>query len=101
MGSSSSGSASSRSPGHEVTGSGTEMTADVAAAFDEAADRYDSAGPQFAGPVASRLVGLARLQPGWRGLDAGGGAGAVLIQAAPAGGPGRPRCGRRAPPRPA
>jgi ubiquinone/menaquinone biosynthesis C-methylase UbiE len=58
------------------------MTADVAAAFDETADRYDSAGPQFAGPVASRLVALARLQPGWRVLDAGCGAGAVLIQAA-------------------
>jgi ubiquinone/menaquinone biosynthesis C-methylase UbiE len=71
-----------------VTGPGTELTADVAAAFDEAADRYDASGPQFAGPVAARLVALARLQPGWRVLDAGCGAGAVLVRAARAVAPG-------------
>jgi SAM-dependent methyltransferase len=65
-----------------VTGPGTELTADVAAAFDETADRYDAAGPQFAGPVAARLVDLAGLRPGWRVLDAGCGAGAVLLRAA-------------------
>jgi SAM-dependent methyltransferase len=64
------------------------MAADVAAAFDEAADRYDATGPQFAGPVAARLVDLAGLRPGWRVLDAGCGAGAVLVRAARAVAPG-------------
>jgi SAM-dependent methyltransferase len=64
------------------------MTADVTAAFDEAADRYDAVGPQFAGPVASRLVALAGLCPGMRVLDAGCGAGAVLTRAARAVSPG-------------
>jgi ubiquinone/menaquinone biosynthesis C-methylase UbiE len=61
------------------------MTARVTpavAAFDQAADRYDTLGPQFAGPVAARLVALAGLKPGWRVLDAGCGAGAVLFRAA-------------------
>jgi ubiquinone/menaquinone biosynthesis C-methylase UbiE len=57
-------------------------TANVAAAFDQAADRYDTHGPQFAAPVAERLVDLAGLVPGWRVLDAGCGAGAVTIRAA-------------------
>jgi ubiquinone/menaquinone biosynthesis C-methylase UbiE len=65
----------------ELTGL-TGLTADVTAAFDTAADRYDTVGPQFAGPVAARLTELAALQPGWRVLDAGCGAGAVLIRAA-------------------
>jgi ubiquinone/menaquinone biosynthesis C-methylase UbiE len=66
-----------------VTGPGeARITADVTAAFDQAADRYDTAGPQFAGPVAGRLVELAALRPGWRVLDAGCGAGAVLTRAA-------------------
>jgi ubiquinone/menaquinone biosynthesis C-methylase UbiE len=66
----------------------TQLTAGVAAAFNEAAGGYDSSGPQFAGPVAARLVGLAGLQPGWRVLDAGCGAGAVLVRAASAVSPG-------------
>jgi ubiquinone/menaquinone biosynthesis C-methylase UbiE len=68
----------------EVSG----LTADVTAAFDTAADRYDTVGPQFAGPVAARLTELAALQPGWRVLDAGCGAGAVLTRAARAVQPG-------------
>jgi SAM-dependent methyltransferase len=64
------------------------LTADVTAAFDTAADRYDTVGPQFAGPVAARLTELAALQPGWRVLDAGCGAGAVLVRAARAVQPG-------------
>jgi hypothetical protein len=42
-----------------VTAAGTERTANVVAAFDEAASRYDSNGRGHAGPVASRLVQLA------------------------------------------
>jgi len=61
---------------------GAELTANVTAAFDQAADRYDTAGPQFVGPVAARLTELAGLRPGWRVLDAGCGAGAVLTRAA-------------------
>jgi ubiquinone/menaquinone biosynthesis C-methylase UbiE len=60
----------------------TELTADITAAFDQAADRYDTCGPQFAGPIAARLTELAGLQPGWRVLDVGCGAGAVLTRAA-------------------
>jgi ubiquinone/menaquinone biosynthesis C-methylase UbiE len=66
---------------------GIEMTAE-AAAFDEAADRYDAMGPQFAQPIAARLVDLAGLKPGWQVLDAGCGAGAVLVRAAAAVSPG-------------
>lgn len=61
---------------------GGGLTATVTAAFDQAADRYDSEGPQFAGPVAAGVVRAARLQPGWRVLDIGCGAGAVLLEAA-------------------
>jgi ubiquinone/menaquinone biosynthesis C-methylase UbiE len=64
----------------EPAGSG--LTATVTAAFDQAADRYDSEGPQFAGPVAAGVLRAARLQPGWRVLDIGCGAGAVLLDAA-------------------
>jgi ubiquinone/menaquinone biosynthesis C-methylase UbiE len=65
-----------------------QLTAGVAAAFDEAASGYDSGGPHLAGPIASRLVGLADLQPGWHVLDVGCGAGAVLVRAASAVSPG-------------
>lgn len=61
---------------------GTALTANVVAAFEEAASTYDSKGPQLAGPIAARLVELARLQPGWRVLDAGCGTGVVLVRAA-------------------
>ena len=71
-----------------MTAAGAELTANVVAAFDEAATRYDSNGMGFAGPVASRLVELARLRAGWRVLDAGCGAGAVLVRAARAVSPG-------------
>jgi len=71
-----------------VTGPRPELTAEVVATFDEAADHYDSTGSGFAGPVAARLVELARLRPGWRVLDAGCGAGAVLVRAAEAVSPG-------------
>src|SRR5262245_58591556 len=74
--------------GNDVTGPGPELTADAVAAFDEAADQYDSTASGFAGPVAARLVELARLRPGWRVLDAGCGAGAVLVRAAQAVSPG-------------
>lgn len=63
-------------------------THSVAAAFDQAAARYDTYGPQFAVPVAERLVAQAGLRPGWRVLDAGCGAGAVTIRAARAIAPG-------------
>ena len=65
-----------------------KLTANVVAAFDEAASRYDSNDRGFARPVAPRLVELARLRPGWRVLDAGCGAGAVLVRAARAVSPG-------------
>jgi ubiquinone/menaquinone biosynthesis C-methylase UbiE len=65
-----------------MTGAMAEMTADVTAAFDQAADRYDAVGPPFQGQVAARLVELAGLRPGWRVLDVGCGAGAVLVRAA-------------------
>jgi ubiquinone/menaquinone biosynthesis C-methylase UbiE len=71
-----------------VTSAGTEFAANVVAAFDEAVGKDDSNGVGFAGPVASRLVEHARLRPGWRVLDAGCGAGAVLIRAARAVSPG-------------
>jgi ubiquinone/menaquinone biosynthesis C-methylase UbiE len=71
-----------------VTTAGTGLTANVVAAFDEAAGEYDSNGMGFAGPIASRLVELAGLRPGWRVLDAGCGAGAVLLRAARAVSPG-------------
>jgi ubiquinone/menaquinone biosynthesis C-methylase UbiE len=64
------------------------QTAQVVAAFDDAAPGYDASGVQFAGPIAARLVELAGLRPGWRLLDAGCGAGAVLTRAAPAVSPG-------------
>jgi ubiquinone/menaquinone biosynthesis C-methylase UbiE len=63
-------------------------TASVAAAFDQAAACYDTHGPQFAAPAAGHLVTLASLEPGWRVLDAGCGAGAVTIRAARAVSPG-------------
>jgi SAM-dependent methyltransferase len=66
----------------------TRLTAGVAAAFNEAASGYDNGGPQFAGPIASRLVSVADLQPGWHVLDVGCGAGAVLVRAASAVSPG-------------
>jgi ubiquinone/menaquinone biosynthesis C-methylase UbiE len=65
-------------------GTASALTADITAAFDLAADRYDAVGPAFAGPTAARLTELAGLRPGWQVLDAGCGAGAVLIRAAPA-----------------
>jgi len=71
-----------------VTAANTEPTANVVAAFDEEADTYDRNGMGVAGPIASRLVEHARLLPGWRVLDAGCGAGAVLIRAARAVSPG-------------
>ena len=71
-----------------MTAAGAKLTANVVAAFDEAATTYDSNGMGFAGPVASRLVEHARLRPGWRVLDAGCGAGAVLVRAARAVSPG-------------
>jgi ubiquinone/menaquinone biosynthesis C-methylase UbiE len=73
-----------------VTAGRTELTTNVVAAFDQAADAYDRNGMGGAGPIASRLVKHARLQPGWRVLDTGCGAGAVLIRAARAVSPGRP-----------
>ncbi len=75
-----------RSSAAEVAGAAASgLTADVTAAFDMAADRYDAVGPAFAGPVAARLTELAGLRPGWRVLDAGCGAGAVLTRAVPGG----------------
>lgn len=71
-----------------MTSAGTELTANVVAPFDEAADRYGSSGVGFAGTVASRLVEHARLRPGWRVLDAECRAGAVLVRAARAVSPG-------------
>lgn len=66
------------------------VNVDVAAVrtFDQVALSYDTSGAQFAGPVAERLVGLAKLTPGQRVLDAGCGAGAVLTRAAVAVAPG-------------
>lgn len=71
-----------------MTAARTELTANVVAAFDQAANTDDRNGKGVAGPIASRLVEYARLQPGWRVLDAGCGAGAVLIRAARAVSPG-------------
>ncbi len=70
------------------TAGAASQTAQVIAAFDDAASGYDTSGAQFAGPIAARLVELADLRPGWRVLDAGCGAGAVLTRAAPAVSPG-------------
>jgi ubiquinone/menaquinone biosynthesis C-methylase UbiE len=58
------------------------------AAFDEIAGRYDTTGAQFAAPIAARVVDLAGLMPGQKVLDAGCGAGAVLLRAATAVAPG-------------
>jgi ubiquinone/menaquinone biosynthesis C-methylase UbiE len=66
----------------------TARVTPIVAAFDQAADRYDTLGAQLAGPVAARLVALAGLKPGWRVLDAGCGAGAVLFRADAAASPG-------------
>ena len=71
-----------------MTSAGTELTANMVAPSDETAGRYGISGVGFAGTVASRLVEHARLQPGWRVLDAGCGAGAVLVRAARAVSPG-------------
>jgi len=54
----------------------------VVRAFDDAASRYDRTGAALADPVARRLVELAGLARGHRVLDAGCGAGAVLVRAA-------------------
>jgi len=54
----------------------------VVRAFDDAASRYDRTGAAPAGPVARRVVELAGLARGQRVLDAGCGAGAVLVRAA-------------------
>jgi SAM-dependent methyltransferase len=71
--------------------SGPPAAADLARqaprAFQEAAPGYDTAGVAFFAPVAARLVELAALPPGARVLDAGCGAGAVLLPAAVAVGP--------------
>src|SRR6266536_2589395 len=63
---------------------GSAMIADprVVQAFDDAASRYDRTGAQLVGPVARRLVEVAGLARGQRVLDAGCGAGAVLVRAA-------------------
>ena len=58
------------------------------AMFEEAAPRHDSSGAQLAGPIADRLVNLARLRPGDQVLDIGCGAGAVTIRSACAVSPG-------------
>lgn len=71
-----------------MTAARPEITANVVAAFDEAADTHDRNSMGVAGPIASRLVEHAQLQPGWRVLDAGCGAGAVLVRAARAVSPG-------------
>src|SRR6266536_3045533 len=54
----------------------------VVRAFDDAASRYDRTGAALAGPVARQVVELAGLARGHRVLDAGCGAGAVLVRAA-------------------
>lgn len=71
-----------------MTSAGTELTANMVAPSDETAGRYGSSGVGFPGTVASHLVEHARLRPGWRVLDAGCGAGAVLVRAARAVSPG-------------
>src|SRR6266536_160252 len=54
----------------------------VVRAFDDAASRYDRTGAALAGPVARQVVEVAGLARGQRVLDAGCGAGAVLVRAA-------------------
>jgi SAM-dependent methyltransferase len=71
-----------------VTSAETELTANAVAPSDEATDLHGGSSVGLAGTVASRLVEHARLRPGWRVLDAGCGAGAVLIRAARAVSPG-------------
>jgi SAM-dependent methyltransferase len=64
-----------------------DLAREVPQAFEEAAPGYDTGGVAFFAPVAARLVELAALPPGARVLDAGCGAGAVLLPAAAAVGP--------------
>jgi len=56
--------------------------------FDEASDSYDNVGVQFFRPIAAELVRAVEPKPGERVLDAGCGAGAVLVPVAEAVGPG-------------
>jgi SAM-dependent methyltransferase len=65
----------------------SDLARQVPQAFREAAPAYDTAGVAFFAPVAARLVELAALPAGARVLDAGCGAGAVLLPAAAAVGP--------------
>jgi ubiquinone/menaquinone biosynthesis C-methylase UbiE len=60
----------------------------LAGLFDRAAETYEHVGVPFFGPLGRRLVQVAALQPGWRVLDVGCGAGAALVPAAEAVGPG-------------
>jgi ubiquinone/menaquinone biosynthesis C-methylase UbiE len=71
-------------PGSSLT---VDLKEQVTATFSHNAPRYDT-GVAFFQPLASRLVQLATLFPGERVLDVGCGAGACLIPAAEAVGPG-------------
>ncbi|GIM94812.1 class I SAM-dependent methyltransferase [Paractinoplanes toevensis] len=56
--------------------------------FDQASETYDNVGVKFFRPIAAQLVRAVAPRPGERVLDAGCGAGAVLVPVAEAVGPG-------------
>jgi ubiquinone/menaquinone biosynthesis C-methylase UbiE len=55
---------------------------EIASNFEQVAGSYDSTEAIFSGPIADRLVEVARIGPGDRVLDVGCGTGAALLRAA-------------------
>ncbi|MGH3250306.1 MAG: class I SAM-dependent methyltransferase, partial [Trebonia sp.] len=72
----------------ERPGSGRPGSGSAAAGFGEVAGAYDTTGTEFFCDLGGRLVGHAGIRPGDRVADLGCGAGAALIHAAVAAGPG-------------
>lgn len=83
-------------PGPANASTATSPNLGAVAMSEKAVRRYDSSGAHLAGPIADRLVHLARLRLSDQVLDIGCGAGAVAIRPpAPV-----PAAARSAPPHP-
>jgi ubiquinone/menaquinone biosynthesis C-methylase UbiE len=75
-------------PGPASASTGRSPNLGAVAMCEEAVPRYDRSGAQLAGPIADRLVNLARLRPGDQVLDIGCGAGTVTLRSTRAVSPG-------------